>query len=96
MVNGGDMTSGLFRNLGHLWRRLTARRHRSQTTDYAKAANEMAGRNLSHALRPRMKGEEAKIIATCLEAGFPLSSDEASERLRAAVARVEQRRKTRR
>lgn len=56
----------------------------------------MAGRNLSHALRPRRKSEEAEIIAACLEAGFPLSSDRASERLREAVERIEQRRDSRR
>lgn len=76
--------------LCRLARRLSRRRDGPQTTRYAQVANEMAGRNLANVLRPRQARDEVEIIAACLEAGFPLLADEeAPERLREAVSRIE-------
>ncbi len=70
-------------------RRLFRRRPSRQSTRYATAANEMAGRNLRSALRPRGQRQEAETIASCLESCFPVpDDDDASQRLRDAMARL--------
>ncbi len=74
---------------GDFRRYVRSLRHRTRTTSYALEANEMAGRNLSHALRNRDRREGGKQVVSCLEASFPLDAGETtSERLRDVVARI--------